>query len=78
MVEPVAAYHRNELVTRDELRAEIAALRGDMNTGLAGVRTEIAEGRTEIHEMGQKIVMWMVPTMATMTALSWAAARFAG
>lgn len=78
MVEPVAAYHRNELVTRDELRAEIAALRGDMNTGLAGVRTEIAEGRTEIDEMGQKIVMWMVPTMATMTALSWAAARFAG
>jgi hypothetical protein len=74
MVEAVAAYHRHELATRDEMERGFAELRAE----ISGVRVELADVRAEIHEMGQKIVMWMVPTMATMTALSWAAARFAG
>lgn len=83
VVEAVAALHDDDLPSRREITREFIAVRAEMATEFAAVRTEMAElrvgvadVRSEIHQMGQKIVMWMVPTMATLTGLSWAAARF--
>ena len=59
---------------RLETRAELAALRGDLRAGLAGVHTEIAEFRGEVgvqlagvrqelHEQLGRILVWVVGTI---------------
>ena len=55
--------------TRDELRAEIAGLRTELRTEIAGVRTEIAGVRTEIAQALQRQTIWLIGAMLTMAGL---------
>ena len=59
-----------------EQRAEIAELRAEQRTDIAAVRTEIAEVRTEIANLETRLIKWMVGTVLTTAALTFAILRF--
>lgn len=64
---------RADLVTKADLRAELAELRTEIKTELVDVRTDIERVRTEIERMGRIMLMWMVGIavagMAAMTGI---------
>ena len=59
-----------------EQRAEVAELRSEQRTQIAEVRTEIAEVRTEIANLETRLIKWMVGTVLTTAALTFAILRF--
>jgi enoyl-CoA hydratase/carnithine racemase len=62
----ISAGEKEQLVTKADLRAELAELRTELHTDIANVRTEI-------ERMGRVIIMWMVGialgALATMTGI---------
>lgn len=59
----------SHLATRDELRAEVAGLRSDLRTEVAGVHTEIAKVRTEIAQTSQRQTLWLMGTIIAAAGL---------
>lgn len=60
---------------RKEMATEFAAVRSEMATMSAELRSEIAALKDEIHDAGRNIIVWTIPTMATLTAMSFVAAQ---
>ena len=58
-----------------DMATEFAAVRQEMATEFAAVRNEIATVKDEVHAAGRNIIVWTIPTMATLTAMSFVAAR---
>jgi ribosomal protein L29 len=61
-----------------DLRAENASLRGELKGDIADVRLEIAELRTEMHQMFRKNYMVMISAIFTINSLFFAATKFWG
>jgi hypothetical protein len=53
-----------------QLRAEIAGVRTDLRTEIAGVRIEIAGVRTEIHKVARTMTLTMVSATAAIVAVA--------
>ena len=63
---------------RTELKGDIASLRGELKGDIADVRLEIAELRTEMHQMFRKNYMVMISAIFTINSLFFAATKFWG
>ena len=63
---------------RTELKADIASLRTELKGDIADVRLEIAELRTEMHQMFRKNYMVMISAIFTINSLFFAATKFWG
>jgi gas vesicle protein len=63
---------------RAELKDDIASLRGELKGDIADVRLEIAELRTEMHQMFRKNYMVMISAIFTINSLFFAATKFWG
>jgi hypothetical protein len=50
---PIVPEEKEQLVTKADLRADLAELKTDL-------KTEIADVRTEIERMGRVMIMWMI------------------
>jgi uncharacterized protein YPO0396 len=63
---------------RAELKGDIADLRAELKGDIADVRLEIAELRTEMHQMFRKNYMVMISAIFTINSLFFAATKFWG
>ena len=63
---------------RAELKADIADLRAELKADIADVRLEIAELRTEMHQMLRKNYMVMISAIFAINSLFFAATKFWG
>jgi predicted nucleic acid-binding Zn-ribbon protein len=63
---------------RGELKGDIAELRGDLKGDIADVRLEIAELRTEMHQMFRKNYMVMISAIFAINSLFFAATKYWG
>jgi hypothetical protein len=63
---------------RGELKGDIADLRTELKGDIADVRLEIAELRTEMHQMFRKNYMVMISAIFTINSLFFAATKFWG
>ena len=63
---------------RAELKDDIASLRGELKGDIADVRLEIAELRTEMHQMFRKNYMVMISAIFAINSLFFAATKFWG
>ncbi len=63
---------------RTELKGDIASLRTELKGDIADVRLEIAELRTEMHQMFRKNYMVMISAIFTINSLFFAATKFWG
>jgi predicted nucleic acid-binding Zn-ribbon protein len=63
---------------RTELKGDIADLRAELKGDIADVRLEIAELRTEMHQMFRKNYMVMISAIFTINSLFFAATKFWG
>jgi predicted nucleic acid-binding Zn-ribbon protein len=61
-----------------ELKGDIADLRAELKGDIADVRLEIAELRTEMHQMFRKNYMVMISAIFTINSLFFAATKFWG
>ena len=61
---------------RAELKGDIADLRAELKGDIADVRLEIAELRTEMHEMFRKNYMVMISAIFAINSLFFAATKF--
>jgi hypothetical protein len=53
----------SDLVTKDYLDAKLDALRGELRTEIAGVRTELADLRGQFERQTTSMLRWLVPTV---------------
>lgn len=63
---------------RTELKGDIADLRAELKADIADVRLEIAELRTEMHQMFRKNYMVMISAIFAINSLFFAATKFWG
>jgi uncharacterized protein YPO0396 len=63
---------------RAELKGDIADLRAELKGDIADVRLEIAELRTEMHQMFRKNYMVMISAIFAINSLFFAATKFWG
>ena len=63
---------------RTELKADIADLRAELKADIADVRLEIAELRTEMHQMFRKNYMVMISAIFAINSLFFAATKYWG
>jgi len=63
---------------RAELKGDIADLRAELKGDIADVRLEIAELRTEMHQMFRKNYMVMISAIFTINSLFFAATKYWG
>ena len=63
---------------RAELKGEIADLRAELKGDIADVRLEIAELRTEMHQMFRKNYMVMISAIFAINSLFFAATKYWG
>jgi hypothetical protein len=63
---------------RTELKGDIANLRTELKGDIADVRLEIAELRTEMHEMFRKNYMVMISAIFAINSLFFAATKYWG
>lgn len=63
---------------RGELKDDIASLRGELKGDIADVRLEIAELRTEMHQMFRKNYMVMISAIFAINSLFFAATKYWG
>ena len=63
---------------RAELKGDIATLRAELKGDIADVRLEIAELRTEMHQMLRKNYMVMISAIFAINSLFFAATKFWG
>lgn len=63
---------------RTELKGDIADLRGELKADIADVRLEIAELRTEMHQMFRKNYMVMISAIFAINSLFFAATKYWG
>ena len=70
---------RGEIASlRGELKGDIADLRAELKGDIADVRLEIAELRTEMHQMLRKNYMVMISAIFAINSLFFAATKFWG
>lgn len=62
----------------NDLKAEIADLRAELKGDIADVRLEVAELRTEMHQMFRKNYMVMISAIFAINSLFFAATKFWG
>ena len=67
---------REELVTKDYLKAELAIIRTEIKAEIAGVRTEIAGVRTEIAASKNDVVRWLFASQLILLVALVALANF--
>jgi predicted nucleic acid-binding Zn-ribbon protein len=63
---------------RAELKGDIADLRAELKGDIADVRLEIAELRTEMHQMFRKNYMVMISAIFAINSLFFAATKYWG
>lgn len=63
---------------RTELKGDIADLRAELKADIADVRLEIAELRTEMHQMFRKNYMVMISAIFAINSLFFAATKYWG
>ena len=63
---------------RGELKGDIADLRAELKGDIADVRLEIAELRTEMHQMFRKNYMVMISAIFAINSLFFAATKYWG
>ena len=70
---------RGEIASlRGELKGDIADLRAELKADIADVRLEIAELRTEMHQMFRKNYMVMISAIFAINSLFFAATKYWG
>ena len=63
---------------RTELKGDVASLRTELKADIADVRLEIAELRTEMHQMFRKNYMVMISAIFAINSLFFAATKYWG
>lgn len=63
---------------RTELKGDVASLRAELKADIADVRLEIAELRTEMHQMFRKNYMVMISAIFAINSLFFAATKYWG